>query len=80
MTMLWHLHFYLRVQCTRDLAYECKWLEEVRLTGNYSDYVTWSVNHAAQRRGLDFPINVLNVLVAKKLHEEEAPILLWWNI
>jgi hypothetical protein len=61
--MLWHLHFYLHIQCTRDLAYESKWLE-VRLTANYNDnaYVTWSVNYAAQRRGLDFPINVMSLL------------------
>jgi hypothetical protein len=59
--MLWHLHFYLHVQCARDLGHECKWLEEARLTANYydNDYVTWSVNHAAQRRGLNYPINVL---------------------
>jgi hypothetical protein len=35
--MLWHLQFYLHVQCTRDLAYEYKCLEEVRLTANYDD-------------------------------------------
>jgi hypothetical protein len=50
--------------CSRDLAYESKLLEEVRLTANYDDnaYVTWSVNHAAQRKGLDFSINVLSIL------------------
>jgi hypothetical protein len=42
--------------CTHALADESKWLEEVQLTANYDDnaYVTWSVHHAAQRRGLTF--------------------------
>jgi hypothetical protein len=79
-TMLWHLHFffYLHEQYTwsRDLTSECKWLEEVKLTANYDGnaYVTWSVNHAAQKRGLDFPINALSQLL--KFLQEEAPILL----
>jgi hypothetical protein len=62
--MLWHLHFYLHAQRTRDLAHECQWLEEVRLTANGDDnaYVTWSANHAAQRTGLDFPIDRLSLL------------------
>jgi hypothetical protein len=67
-TMLWHLHFYLHVQCTSDVAYECKLQEEVRLTADYNDngYLTWSVSHAAQR--LDFPINVLSQLSRGSSH------------